>query len=577
MAGNIPQQFIDDLLTRVDVVDVINQRVPLKKAGAEYKACCPFHDEKTPSFTVSPSKQFYHCFGCGAHGSAIRFVMDYDRLSFPEAIEELAGNLGLEVPREGGSVPHADHRPVYEILEQAARYFGDQLRHHPKAEQAIAYLQQRGLSGEIAQRFRIGFAPPGWDNLLQKFKADEQTLKQLRSAGLISEPEGKRYDRFRDRIMFPIRDSRGRVVGFGGRVMGDGTPKYLNSPETPVFHKGSELYGLYEAKQAQKQIERLLVVEGYLDVIALAQYGITNAVATLGTAATAQHIEKLFRTAPEVVFCFDGDRAGRDAAWKALGTALPLLREGRQARFLFMPEGEDPDTLVRRIGEEAFQQKISESEPLSEFLFRKLSSQVDMTSLDGRARLVTLAKPYLQQIPSGVFRDMMDAHLARITGTQVGGRRQTPVPESRRASRQKPQPGTLALIHRAIALLLQYPELAQLDELPDEWLELDSAGSQILQHLLESLRKNPKLTPAALIEHWQDEKIRRHLSRLMIMNLETSGDEADQFKGALHNLGLEARINSATELRTKIRPSDMTTEEKQRLRELYSATKDKSQ
>ena len=576
MAGNIPQQFIDDLLTRVDVVDVINQRVPLKKAGAEYKACCPFHDEKTPSFTVSPGKQFYHCFGCGAHGSAIRFLMDYDRLSFPEAIEELAGSLGLEVPREGGFAPQADQRPVYQVLEQAAGYFGEQLRHHPKAKQAIAYLQKRGLSGEIAQKYRIGFAPPGWDNLLKHFGEDNKTLELLRKAGLISEPEGKRYDRFRDRIMFPIRDSRGRVIGFGGRVMGDGTPKYLNSPETPVFHKGSELYGLHEAKQAHKAIERLLVVEGYMDVIALAQYGITHAVATLGTAATAQHLEKMFRTAPEIVFCFDGDRAGRDAAWKALNTILPLLLEGRQARFLFLPEGEDPDTLVRRIGQEAFLQQVAGSEPLSEFLFRKLSSQVDMTSLDGRARLVTLAKPYLNQLPTGVFRDMMEAHLAKITGAKADAPKKA-APRAAASRQKKQQPGTMPLMHRAIALLLQTPELAQLDDLPNAWIELDNNGSHILHHLLESLRKTPHLTTAALIEHWQDERIRRHLSRLAVMNLELSGDEEAQFRGALYNLGMEARESSSRGLRDKFRPSDMTSEEKQKLRELYSVPKDKSQ
>ena len=364
MAGNIPQQFIDDLLTRIDVVDVINQRVPLKKAGTEYKACCPFHDEKTPSFTVSQSKQFYHCFGCGAHGSAIRFLMEYDRLSFPDAIEELAASIGLEVPREDGFTPRDNRKPVYEILEQAARFYAQQLRHHPKANRAIEYLKNRGLSGEIAKTFHLGFAPPGWDNLLKKFGNDEQSLGLLRKAGLISEPEGKRYDRFRDRIMFPIHDSRGRVVGFGGRVLDDGSPKYLNSPETPVFHKGSELYGLWEAKHANKSLPRVLVVEGYMDVIALAQYDIRNAVATLGTAATDQHLEKLFRTAPEVVFCFDGDRAGRDAAWKALNTALPILRDGRQARFLLLPEGEDPDTYVRRIGKDEFMNQVAKSEPL---------------------------------------------------------------------------------------------------------------------------------------------------------------------------------------------------------------------
>ncbi|MDJ0740543.1 MAG: DNA primase, partial [Gammaproteobacteria bacterium] len=397
MPGAIPQHFIDDLLARADIVEIIGRRVPLKKAGREFHACCPFHSEKTPSFTVSPAKQFYHCFGCGAHGSALGFLMEYDRLSFPEAVEELASSMGLEVPREAAFDQGPDHRPLYELLELAAQHYEQQLRQHADAARAVDYLRQRGLSGEIAARFRLGFAPPGWDNLLQALGGDDERVARLRDAGLITEQDHKRYDRLRDRIIFPIRDGRGRVVGFGGRLLGDGKPKYLNSPETPVFHKGRELYGLYEARQADGHPARLLVVEGYMDVVALAQFGIGNAVATLGTATTSDHLEKLYRATPEVVFCFDGDRAGRDAAWKALQTALPLMRDGRQARFLFLPDGEDPDSLVRQIGAAAFTERVGGAQPLSEYLFEKLSAQVDMQTLDGRARLGELTQPLLER------------------------------------------------------------------------------------------------------------------------------------------------------------------------------------
>lgn len=338
MAGKIPAHFIDELLNRVDIVDLINGRVPLKKAGRDYHACCPFHHEKTPSFTVSREKQFYHCFGCGAHNNAIGFLMEYDNLSFVDAVEELAAQIGLEIPRETGDDSGPDYRPLYETLEQAARFYQWQLRKHADADRAIGYLKQRGLTGDISADFGIGFAPPGWDNLIRQLGQDTKGLERLRLSGLISEPEqNKCYDRFRDRIMFPIRDHRGQTIAFGGRILDDSKPKYLNSPETPVFHKGRALYGLFEARKALRKIERLLVVEGYMDVVALAQFGIRYAVATLGTATTDEHLERLFRTTSEVIFCFDGDRAGREAGWKALQTALPHMKDGREARFLFLP------------------------------------------------------------------------------------------------------------------------------------------------------------------------------------------------------------------------------------------------
>ncbi len=371
MAGRIPHAFIDDLLARTDIVDLIGQRIPLRKAGKDFQSRCPFHDERSPSFTVSPDKQFYYCFGCGAHGSAIGFLMEHDRLTFREAVEELAQRAGLTVPSDGEPVRAGpDQGPLLQVLEQASQLYRQQLRAHPEAARAVDYLKGRGLTGEIAGRYGLGYAPSGWDFLLSRLGRDPAGRQRLLQAGLITDQDGRAYDRLRERIVFPIRDRRGRVIGFGGRVLGDGKPKYLNSPETPVFHKGRELYGLYEAQKARRKLERLLVVEGYLDVIALAQFGIDYAVATLGTATTPEHLQLLLRSAPELVFCFDGDRAGRDAAWKALQTALPLATGNQSLRFLFLPEGEDPDTLVRSEGREPFEQRLQRAQPLSELPVR---------------------------------------------------------------------------------------------------------------------------------------------------------------------------------------------------------------
>ena len=568
MAGTIPQHFIDELIARADIVELIGRRVPLKKAGREFQACCPFHSEKTPSFTVSPTKQFYHCFGCGAHGTALGFLMEYYRLSFPEAVEELASSLGLEVPREAGFQQGPDHRPLYELLDKAADFYAQQLRAHQTAQQAVDYLQGRGVSGEIAATYRLGYAPPGWDNALKHFGGNDQKVARLRDAGLITEQDGKRYDRLRERIVFPIRDTRGRVIGFGGRLLGDGKPKYLNSPETPVFHKGRELYGLYEARQAEANPPRLLVVEGYMDVIALAQFGIRCAVATLGTATTRDHLEKLYRATSEVVFCFDGDRAGRDAAWKAMLTALPLLRSGRQARFLFLPDGEDPDTLVRQIGADAFAGRLEQSLPLSEFLFEKLAAQVDMESIDGRARLGELATPLIQQLPTGVFRDMMQQSLNERIGLQAKAppsTQQATVPR-----RHVPRNGRTGMtpVRRAVALLVQHPRLAML-ELPQGWQLLDAPGIGLLVELIDTVRAEGELSSAALVEHQDDAAMRQHLSRLAVADLGLLGDEEEQFIGTLRGLVQEQRRVERDTLLAKGQAGALTDEEKQRLRELY--------
>ena len=420
MAGRIPQYFIDDLLSRIDIIDVVDSRVKLKKTGRNYSACCPFHKEKSPSFTVSPDKQFYYCFGCGASGNAVGFVMNHDHLDFPTAVDSLAGQLGLEVPHEKTHKRKGpDNSALYELMDKAVKLYTQQLQQHNQSPRAINYLKQRGLDGATCEAFGIGFAPPGWNNLQKELATSPENEKKLVTTGMLvhNEDNDRIYDRFRDRIMFPIRDSRGRYIAFGGRVLGDEKPKYLNSPESPIFHKGKELYGLYEARQANRNLTRIIVVEGYMDVVALSQQGITNSVATLGTATTADHMQRLFKIVPEVIFCFDGDDAGRRAAWRALESTLPNMEDGRQARFMFLPQGEDPDSMVRQAGSEQFLQLIKDQAlSLDNFLFKHLENELDLNTMDGRARLAKLAGPYLQKIPEGLFHQLLIKKLSDITG-----------------------------------------------------------------------------------------------------------------------------------------------------------------
>lgn len=417
----IPQHFIDDLLNRLDIVEVVDHRVKLRKSGKNYMACCPFHDEKTPSFTVSPDKQFYYCFGCGASGNAIGFLMEYERQGFVDAVENLAKLAGVEVPREEDSPQQRQHhfkqKNLYDILEKASTYYQLQLKQNPKRDPAVRYLKNRGLSGAIAKQFGMGYAPPGWDSLLLKYGLNEEDIGLLVDSGLIiRRDDNKLYDRFRHRIMFPIRDTRGRAIGFGGRVLDDSKPKYLNSPETDVFHKGRELYGLFEARMANRELQQLLVVEGYMDVIALAQYGINNAVATLGTACGEDHLRLAFRYTQHVVFCFDGDNAGRKAAKRALLNSLSSMEDGRQIKFLFLPEGQDPDSLVRQIGNERFVAQINAALPLEDFIFDAAAEGIDIHTMEGRARFSKVAAPLLNQLPSGVYRELMFTNLAKRTG-----------------------------------------------------------------------------------------------------------------------------------------------------------------
>ncbi|MBA6414046.1 DNA primase [Parahaliea sp. F7430] len=529
MAGRIPQSFIDDLLERLDIVEVIDRRVKLKRSGKNYSARCPFHEEKTPSFSVNPDKQFYYCFGCGAGGNALGFVMDYENLDFPQAVESLAQTQGLEVPREqsrgGPAAVEQNHKALYDLMEQVARYYQTQLRQHPSAARAVDYLKQRGLTGQIAKQFDLGFAAPGWDNLLQQFGSNETQRKLLLDAGMLVQNEsGKIYDRFRDRIVFPIRDQRGRVIAFGGRVLGDDKPKYLNSPETAIFHKGRELYGLYQARKANRKLERILVVEGYMDVIALAQHDISYATATLGTATSKTHLERIFRLCPEVVFCFDGDQAGRKAAFRALEAALPALEDGRQARFLFLPEGEDPDDAVRAGGRDGFELMLQQAKALENFLFETLSEGLDSNSLDGRARLSKLALPYIRQMPEGVYQQLMFQELARRTGLELSSLMQLEAPaapktietpvaptaeqsgSSQVAPRQREVPlrvprGHSNLAQAALALLLHKPEAARLvDSTSLEGLAGDDIS--LLAELLALLKRRPESSTAMLLGHW---------------------------------------------------------------------------
>ena len=402
MAGRIPQSFIDELLSRVDVIDVVDSRVKLKKTGKNYSACCPFHNENTPSFTVSPDKQFYYCFGCGASGTALRFIMEFDGLNFPDAVDKLAEQLNMEVPREASSQRDIEqeqqHQSLFKRMEAASQFFEKQLREHDQKDKAVGYLKNRGLSGKAAKFFGIGYAPPGWDGLQSELGTDKNAIKELIACGMLIEKEdGRTYDRFRDRIMFPIRDARGRFIAFGGRVLGDEKPKYLNSPETPIFQKGRELYGLYEARKIRQKLTRFVIVEGYMDVVALAEFGIHYAVATLGTSTSEHHLRRLFKIVPEVIFCFDGDNAGRQAASRAMETVLPVLSDGIQARFLFLHDGEDPDTLVRQEGKDGFEKRLNESLHLPEFLFEHVKQQVDFDTLDGKARLDKLAVPLIAE------------------------------------------------------------------------------------------------------------------------------------------------------------------------------------
>lgn len=506
MAGQIPRQFIDELLARTDIVELIDQRVPLKKAGRNYAACCPFHSEKSPSFTVSPDKQFYHCFGCGAHGNAISFMMEFEQLEFVEAIEELAQLHHLDVPREQGvgKARPAAQADDYQLMQQAAEFYQLQLQQHANAAAVQQYVAKRGLSSKTLSDFAIGYAPDGWDNLLKRLSpsANKTLRDQLVELRLINRNDnGREYDFFRERLMFPIRDRRGRVIAFGGRVLGDGTPKYLNSPESRLFHKGRELYGLYEARQQPGHLEQVLVVEGYMDVVALAEHDIRFAVACLGTATTSDHMHTLFRYTPKVVCCYDGDRAGRDAAWRALQSALPQLKDGVELNFVFLPDGEDPDSLVQKEGKAAFLQRIAGAMPLNQYLFEHLVQEFDPSTDAGKSALSVKAAELIKQIPSEFYRDSLSDKLANLLGKP---RERSKAAVSRASNRVKPASMKITPMRRAIGLLLQYPNLANVMPDAPELAEANIPGIGLLLALQQRLQQQPGLTTAQLLEQWRD-------------------------------------------------------------------------
>jgi len=576
----IPQDFIDDLIARADIIEVLGRRIQLKKAGREFKACCPFHDEKTPSFTVSPSKGFYHCFGCGAHGTAIGFLMEFDHMSFVEAIEALAGMMGVDVPRDESDRPARRYDELFSLMGSVENHWQACLRDNPGA---VDYLKQRGIDGATAKRFGIGYAPDSWSDVLDKFGKTTEAAERLLATGLvIRKDNGKHYDRFRDRIMFPIRDTRGRTIGFGGRALGDGEPKYLNSPETVLFHKGRELYGLYEARQALRQIDQLVVVEGYMDVVALSRHGIDFSIATLGTATTSDHLDRIFRLTDNVVFSFDGDRAGRAAAWRALENALPQVREGRQIRFVFLPEKHDPDTYVNEFGADGFMQAIDEGIALSDFLIGELSSQVDMTTIDGKARLAELAKPLINNIPPGVYRELLIDSLADTVGLsaaklermlgQARDSKNRPVPKPADAGKRRRSvsaSGRPSVVRRAITLLLNYPE--SVNKLDIEMLAgVKRPGVDLLHDLIETIQKEPNITTAGLLERWRHDDKGRHLGKLAAIEVpaEEDFDASAELAACLEQLAAAGRRERIDFLIEKQKVSSLTDEEKAEFRAL---------
>lgn len=592
MAGKIPSGFIDDLMARVDIVDVVDRRVPLTRKGKEFMACCPFHDEKSPSFTVSPTKQFYHCFGCGAHGTAIGFLMEYANLSFVETVEELADGVGLQVPKD--SAPSAPTKPgestedFVQVVQRANQWFQDQLRNHSEAKLAVEYLKGRGLDGKIAADFGVGYAPEAWSDLAEAIGTTPQLQNQLMKTGLVNKKDGandgsesRYYDRFRGRIIFPIEDHRGRVVGFGGRIIGSGEPKYLNSPETPLFHKGAELYGLHRARREIGSENRSIVVEGYMDVVSLAQFGVDNSVATLGTATTRTHLQRLFRLAPEIIFCFDGDRAGRAAAWKAMKISLSEMQDGRQVGFLFLAEGEDPDTTVRAEGKAGFMQRVKESTSLPEFLFDSLIAQVDMNRIDGKARLVSMAKPLIAQLPNGVLKEMMVSRLSSLSGLserQIGTQQvsdATPNRVNRKRVNANLDPGQISPLALATSLILQNPQLATAVENVEQINGLNMQGADILAGMIKSCQAQPDQTTARLLETLRESKYHEYLQKLaMRSNLIDDGVLEEQFKDTLQRLVESDNEGRRLQLLEKSREQGLDAQEKVELVALLSAKAD---
>ncbi|HGF4936332.1 TPA: DNA primase [Vibrio parahaemolyticus] len=577
MAGHIPRSFIDDLLARLDIVDIIDARVKLKKKGKNYGACCPFHNEKTPSFSVSQEKQFYHCFGCGAHGNAIDFMMEFERLEFVEAIEELASYLGLDVPREqrsggggqfnsGPQASSSEKRSLYDLMGSIAQFYRNQLK-QPSSKVAIEYLKDRGLSGEIVQKFGIGYVADEWDLVRKNFGQNKDNQDMLVTGGmLIENDKGNRYDRFRGRIMFPIRDRRGRVIGFGGRVLGEGTPKYLNSPETPIFHKGKELYGLYEVLQAHREPAQILVVEGYMDVVALAQYGVDYSVASLGTSTTGDHIQMLFRQTNTVVCCYDGDRAGKEAAWRALENALQFLKTGNTLKFLFLPDGEDPDSYVRKYGKAAFEQQIEQATPLSSYLFDNLIElhQINLGNNEGKSALRAYASALIDKIPDPYFQELLEKLLDERTG--FDNRLRQP---RKKISETRPQPHKeikRTPMREVIALLIQNPSYAQMVPDLSSVRDLSIPGLSLFADVLDKCQAHPHINTGQLLEHWRNSQNETLLSRLASWDIPLDEDNQEEiFLDSLDKIIAQCVEKQIENLQAKARSVGLSAEEKREL------------
>ncbi|MFZ7240914.1 DNA primase [Avibacterium avium] len=579
MAGHIPRSFIDDVLARTDIVELINSRVKLKKAGREYQACCPFHHEKTPSFTVSPKKQFYHCFGCHAHGNAISFLMEYEKLEFIEAVEELANHLGLEIPYEksphfdGKSKPQANYRTkkdLYQLMQEIAVFYHHQL---PQNIPAQSYVQKRGLSAEVIERFQIGFSPNQFNAVLNQFGRNQEDQQKLFDVGMLSRNEKQDiYDRFRNRLMFPIRDRRGRTIAFGGRVLGDEKPKYLNSPESMTYHKGNELYGLFEALQVNDSPEMLLVVEGYMDVVALAQFGVDYAVASLGTATTPEQIQLAFRSTEQLICCYDADRAGRDAAWRALENALPFLEDGRQIKFIFLPDGEDPDTFIRQYGKDGFEDYIRQAQPLSDFLFSTLSSQVDFSSKEGKGKLAALAVPLINRIPGELLRLSLRQLLAQKLGIFNEAQIEHLIPAQKENDSSSPKQNAVKRtpMRVLIALLLQNPELIQIvPENLSVLSVLNEAGLDLFEKITALCRERVGITTAQILEHYRDTEHFRPLEILAVWDHLVDEDKIEEtFRETLRYFYLQLMDKNIEMLIAKERTEGLNEQERQALAQL---------
>ncbi|WP_018692735.1 DNA primase [Algicola sagamiensis] len=567
MTGRIPRHFIDELLARIDIVDLIDQRVPLKRAGKNHQACCPFHNEKSPSFTVSQEKQFYHCFGCGAHGNAISFLMEYENLEFVDAIEDIAGQLNLEVPREQGAQNYSK-KPKgtpddFSLMEKVSRFFQQKLSQN---QTALSYLEQRGIESHIIQKFELGFAPNDWDQVLRTFGTQKDTTQSLLDLKLITENDRrKRYDFFRNRIMFPIRDRRGRIVGFGGRVLDNSTPKYLNSPETRIFYKGQELYGLFEARESKhQQLDRVLIVEGYMDVIALAQFGIDYAVASLGTSTTSDHLQRLFRSAKQTVCCYDGDRAGKDAAWRALENALPQLKDGTDLRFLFLPDGEDPDSLIQKEGQSQFEERINNAQPFTQFFFDKLLQDVDITTEAGKSMLFAQSQQLIEKVPSDFYRLELLEKLAQLLGKEV-----QQLDRFFKTKSDKPVSAPklkITPMRRVIGLLVQHPSLAKTVPYNPSLVNTKLPGIELLLDLQAVILQKSSVNTAQILEYYRNTPHESAIARLAGWVHEVSDDSLEkEFSETYQFIEDECLNHRAENLLLKAKQGSITPEERQQL------------